>query len=259
MPADIKPLFRPEAVRPKVKAFTPPDAAVVGRSKLVEWAKFFATSKADKRKETELLADFLRDVFVGILGYVPPPAERYSLKKEVLVPTDQTFADAAVGHFDGDADRVVMVLEGKGPKDPIDRPHAGRRLSAVEQAYRYAINLPCDWIIVTNIRQIRLYHKGSDQQTYELFEVERLARDDAHLSKFVFLLGCERVIPSSGRCHFYELLSESARAQSQPHEAIWYARELLAIERVGPCPARHAIGHEPVPRFGPRQAGGEPA
>ena len=29
---------------------------------------------------------------------------------------------------------------GQGPKDPLDRPFAGRRLSAVEQGYRYAIN-----------------------------------------------------------------------------------------------------------------------
>ena len=27
----------------------------------------------------------------------------------------------------------------------------GRKRSAVEQAYNYAINLPCDWIIVTNL------------------------------------------------------------------------------------------------------------
>ncbi len=46
----------------------------------------------------------------------------------------------------------------------------GRRMSAVDQGYRYAINLPCDWVIVTSIRQTRLYYKGCDQHTYEQFD-----------------------------------------------------------------------------------------
>src|SRR4029077_3937204 len=101
--------------------------------------------------------------------------------------------------------------EGKGPRDPLDRPFAGRRMSAVDQGYRYAINLPCDWIIVTSLRWTRLYHKGSDQQTYELFDTERLADDDALLRRFVFLLGAERVVPAAGSCHFYGLLEESEK------------------------------------------------
>src|SRR5690242_6268964 len=63
-------------------------------------------------------------------------------------------------------------------------------MSAVDQGYRYAINLPCDWIIVTSMRQTRLYHKGSDQYTYERFDTEALAAD---LKKFIFLLSAERV------------------------------------------------------------------
>jgi hypothetical protein len=72
-------------------------------------------------------------------------------------------------------------------------------MSAVDQAYRYAINLPCDWIIVTSIRQIRLYGKGSDQQTYERFDTVQLAVDDALLKKFVFLLGAARILGCSTR------------------------------------------------------------
>ena len=88
---------------------------------------------------------------------------------------DGKFADAVLGDFNGAADKFIVALEGKGPQDPLDRPFAGRRMSAVDQGYRYAINLPCDWIIVTSIRQTRLYHKGSDQQTYERFDTEQLA------------------------------------------------------------------------------------
>jgi hypothetical protein len=44
-------------------------------------------------------------------------------------------------------------------------------------SYRYAIILPCDWIIVTSMRETRLYHKGSQQHAYERFETVRLAAD----------------------------------------------------------------------------------
>jgi methylase of polypeptide subunit release factors len=94
----------------------------------------------------------------------------------------------------------------------LDRPFAGRRLSAVEQAYRYAINLPCDWIIVTSMRETRLYHKGSNQQTYERFETTRLASDAALLKRFVFLLGAERVVPEQGESHLNALLRTSESA-----------------------------------------------
>ena len=95
--------------------------------------------------------------------------------------------------FEGADHRFIAVLEGKGTRDPLDRPFSGRPMSAVDQAYRYAINLPCDWIIVTSMRETRLYHKGSNQHAFERFETVRLASDPALLKRFVFLLGAERL------------------------------------------------------------------
>ena len=56
-------------------------------------------------------------------------------------------------------DQFVAALEGKGARDPLDHPFAGRRMSAVDQAYRYAINLPCDWIIVTSMCEAPLLQR----------------------------------------------------------------------------------------------------
>ena len=84
-------------------------------------------------------------------------------------------------------------------------------MSAVDQGYRYAINLPAEWIIVTSMRQTRLYHKGSDQYTFEAFDIERLASDDSVLKRFVFLLSADRVCPAAGACHFKSLLSSSEK------------------------------------------------
>ena len=119
--------------------------------------------------------------------------------REQHVEVDGKFADAALGEFGPEKRQFLIALEGKGPRDPLDRPFAGRRMSAVDQGYRYAINLPCDWILVTNLRQVRLHYKGSDQYTYERFDTEVLARNDALLKRFIFLLGAERVVPAKGR------------------------------------------------------------
>jgi hypothetical protein len=47
-----------------------------------------------------------------------------------------------LGEFGPDAKRYVAAVEGKGPKDPLDRPFAGRKVSALDQAFDYAINRP---------------------------------------------------------------------------------------------------------------------
>ncbi len=183
----------------------------VDAAKLSHWASLISTGRLDGFGEQEILPDFLADFFVSLLGYTRPAGhERYTLGYERHVEVDGKYADAVLGDFNGQQ-RYTVAVEGKGPRDPLDRPYAGRRMSAVDQGYRYAINLPCDWILVTSIRQTRLYHKGSNQQTYERFDTEQLADDEAALRRFLFLLGAERVVPESGQCHFYSLFAESEK------------------------------------------------
>ena len=172
-----------------------------------------SSGRADKFKEQELLPDFLTDVFCEVLGYVRPAdnATRFTISREKHVQVDGKFADAVLGNFLPANEEFIVALEGKGPLDPLDRPFAGRKMSAVDQGYRYAINLQCDWIIVTSMRQTRLYFKGADQYTYERFDTEKLASDEALLKRFLFLLGAERVVPETGKCHLFGLLTSSEK------------------------------------------------
>lgn len=214
MPLEAKPLLRPDVLRTHVSAFDAPPHISACRPKLEHWAQLLSTGRADSFKEQELLPDFLTDFFVTLLGYTRPAdgGRRYTFSREKHVQVDGKFADAVLGEFFHDpmaTPKYIVAIEGKGPRDPLDRPFAGRRMSAVDQAYRYAINLPCDFLIVTSIRQTRLYHKGSDQHTYESFDTEALADDPATLKRFVFLLGAERMVPTAGRCHLHDLLAES--------------------------------------------------
>jgi type I restriction-modification system DNA methylase subunit len=215
MPAIIKPLFRPEALRPKLAAFQPAPASTAGRGKLADWVRLLASPKAAKMKETELLPEFIGDLFGGLLEYKGPAGRSadYTLKREPVVEVDGKFADAALGRFstaDGPS-HVAVVVEGKGPTDPLDRPFKNRRKSAVDQALGYAVNLPCDWYLVTNLNELRLYHKGHDQFTYERFETKAVAEQDDAFRRFAFLLGAPRVVLADGSCHLDGLLSDSQR------------------------------------------------
>jgi hypothetical protein len=216
VPVEAKPLFRPDVLRPHVDAFTLPPHVESCRPKLEHWAELIRTERIDNFRESEILPDFLTDFFLTLLAYRGPASEgaRYTLSRERHVEVDGKFADAVLGDFNGQ-NRFVVAVEGKGPRDPLDRAYAGRRMSAVDQGYRYAINLPCDWIIVTSTRETRLYHKGSDQHTYERFDTYHLFDDEPTLRRFVFLLGASRVVPFDGRCHLYDLLAESEKVGRQ--------------------------------------------
>jgi len=161
MPTDAKPLFRIDALRPKLTAFSLPTSAVQARPKLAQWTDLLASKAAEKMKETELLGDFIRDIFGDLLGYTNPAsgAQIYTLKREAIVQVDGKYTDAALGRFTlADASsNFVVVLEGKGPRDPLDRPFGSRKRSAVEQALQYAVNLQIDWFLVTNMKEIRLF------------------------------------------------------------------------------------------------------
>ena len=244
MPVEAKPLFRPDVLRSHLAGFKAP---AVDAEKLSHWADLISTGRLDRFGEQEILPDFLADFFVGLLGYTCPAGhERYTIGFERFVEVDGKFADAVLGDFNGQQ-RYVVAVEGKGPRDPLDRPFAGRRMSAVDQGYRYAINLPCDWIIVTSIRQTRLYHKGSDQQTYERFDTEELAASESALRRFLFLLGAERVVPAAGKSHFYALLAESEQVGRQLTKEFYvnYAdmrqEAFEELSRENPSISRHQV------------------
>lgn len=157
MPVEAKPLFRPDVLRPHVDAFTLPPHVEQFRPKLEHWAELIRTERLNNFRESEILPSFLHDFFETLLGYAGPASggTRFTISVEKHVEIDGKFADAVLGDFNG-KNRYVVAVEGKGPKDPLDRPHASRKMSAVDQGYRYAINLPCDWIIVTSTRETRL-------------------------------------------------------------------------------------------------------
>ena len=72
MPSEAKPLFRADALRPKLVGFRL--AATVGeaRKKPAHWVDLLASKKAEAMKETELLPLFITDLFERLLGFTGP-------------------------------------------------------------------------------------------------------------------------------------------------------------------------------------------
>lgn len=188
-----KPLFRPELIYQHLKTFSLTTKEIEAWSKLQAWAEKLSSGSLDQDKETELLPEFLTDIFISVLGYVGRPADHYTLRREALVEVDGKFADAALGQFSAQAKRFVVVLEGKGPRDPLDRPFAGRKRSAVDQAMQYAVQLQIDWYLVTNLKEIRLFHKGHDTHTFERFELAKIAANELEYRKLVYLLKASHI------------------------------------------------------------------
>lgn len=214
MPFELKPLFRPDVVYAAMQVAPPPPVTEPALARLRFWRDRLDGDGKRGVGEASHLADFIADVFGGVLGYrsdVDSPAA-FTIARERVNPVDGKCADAIIGRFTPDGLlRPVMVVEGKGPLDPLERAHGGRRQSAVEQAYLYAVNQRCDWIVVTNMVETRLYNKRADQRTCEIFETKRLANEPHELARFVFLLGVDSVLPSAGDCRPDALLAESER------------------------------------------------
>jgi hypothetical protein len=232
MPFELKLLFRPEVVHAAMRADPPPAPSEKALERLEFWR---ARLEGDGKRgvgEASHLADFIADVFGAALGYrsdVESPAA-FTIARERVNPVDGKCADAIIGRFTPDnLRRPVIVVEGKGPLDPLERPYGGRKKSAVEQAYLYAVNLMCDWIVVTNMVETRLYNKRADMRAYEVFETKKLATERRALDRFVFLLGADGVLePRNAKgdaegngCRLDRLLAESER-QGQALSARFY-------------------------------------
>ncbi|MBI3839255.1 MAG: hypothetical protein HY288_15155, partial [Planctomycetia bacterium] len=135
MPVEAKPLFRPDVLRLHLSGFYLPP---VDSTMLTRWAELISTSRIERFNEQEILPDFLADFFVGLLGYTRPAGhDRYTIGWERHIEVDGEFADAVIGDFNGQQ-RYIAALEGKGPRDPLDRPYAGRRMSAVDQGISHS-------------------------------------------------------------------------------------------------------------------------
>lgn len=186
------PLFNARTVAAVLAARETPSAAALDHAR--DWAARVNDYNLDTQNESQLEQEFNRIVVQGVLGYAAPsPGVAGTMRVKQPIPGG-TIVDLALGHFgDGEA-RIDAPFELKGPKVALDRIMPGRAKTPVQQAWDYAMDAPgARWVLVCNMKELRLYAVGHGRQDYESFDLKQLAHPE-QVARLVLLLGAASLI-----------------------------------------------------------------
>ncbi len=184
------------------------------RKTLSNYIKAIESGRIEKTKEEAIQADFLNNFFGDVLGYEYKDPQKWNLDKEHKSQTDTTKADGALGFFEISDNRikseVKAVIELKDALTDLDKPQhrLNDKRTPVEQAFSYSSKSggKCKWVIISNFKEIRLYH-SSDQGAFEKFIVSELIRDE-NLKRFFYILQKEHLISESSESTIEKLYRE---------------------------------------------------
>jgi fido (protein-threonine AMPylation protein) len=247
MPMFYQPLFNSKWLTQRAGSQpTPP-----GHKKLLhDWAATIRNGSIRKQKETELRGPFIQRLFVDLLGYRPfGHGADWTINDEKR--TGAGSADTALGFFSSAAKKVVAPVELKGADTAdLDAIMPGRHKSPVQQVWEYAMDTPgCQFLLVSNMVEIRLYAVGHTRQVYERFDILELADSDTAYQRFRLLLAADRLL--SGETA--KLLAESAQAEKEVTQRLyrdyktWRINLLIALIQNTGKPAEALI--EPVQKL----------
>ena len=163
------------------------------RKVLNKWINNLENGVLDKSKEEEFQGEFLYDIFTTVLRAVNKSdgKNEWNLERETKTKLDGQKADGVLGFFDADGKKDVRaVIELKGAKVSLDvrQKRIGDTRTPIEQAFNYApkYGKNCQWVIVSNYKEIRLY-RSNDMTEYQVFFLEKL-KDDLEFKKFIYIL-----------------------------------------------------------------------
>ncbi|GCL43168.1 Eco57I restriction-modification methylase domain-containing protein [Dolichospermum planctonicum] len=220
-----KALFQKKSLKNALVKFKFPSDLEQRHQIIIKWVEALNSGTLNQVKEISLHGDFLKDIFQNVLGYssiITGGGKVWEIHAEQTIADGGGSADAAVGFFTATENnkgkvklqgKVVAPIELKGTKDDLDRPASGRKESAVDQGWRYANYTPdCHWIIVSNYRELRLYHTNKTPAYYEQFLLTNLA-DFEEFKRFYLLLCRENFLPIKDISTIDRLLVTSEEAQ----------------------------------------------
>ncbi|MGB4498048.1 MAG: DNA methyltransferase [Methylococcaceae bacterium] len=178
---------------------------------LQDWQNMISNRNLEKHKETAVVSAFISKLLETVLGYQTlGKGENYSLAQEYPIKNGEV--DAALGYFSNDktGDKVQAVFEFKGAKTKnLDALISGRKETPVEQAWRYARDAKgCQWILVSNYLEIRLYAFGETSLVYEVFDLAKLT-DPSEYARFILCLHAKNLLSGATK----QLLEQSQQAE----------------------------------------------
>jgi hypothetical protein len=168
---------------------------------IVGWQIALKDRDLSKTKEKSVQGVFLQKFFGEILGYsifIEEEGE-WNLIQHPTSEVDAQEPDGSLGFFTKEEKVTKAVIELKDAKTSLDKKQSGRDkgYTPIEQAYLYATKFDrCNWIIVSNFREIRLYNKNRTQDFYERFDVLELHKE-SEFKRFYYLLSKHNLIRKS--------------------------------------------------------------
>ena len=191
------------------------------RKALDKWINNLENGVLDNSKEEEFQGEFLYDIFTTVLRAVNKSdgEKEWNLERETKTKMDGQKADGVLGFFDVDGKKDVRaVIELKGAKVSLDvrQKRVGDTRSPVEQAFRYApkYGSSCQWVIVSNYKEIRLYRQN-EMNEYQVFFLEDL-KDDLEFKKFIYVLSFYSLVGTKNKkAKTMELSEEYQKNQAE--------------------------------------------
>lgn len=185
------------------------------------WQESIKNGNYEKTKEIQVQSAFLTKFFNNILGYVEKheSPDEWQLDNEVKTEIDKTRADGALGYFtkEHNNDITRAVIELKDANTPLDKKQSSRKDydSPVSQAFSYSSKFDrCDWIIVSNFKEIRLYNKERGQGYYESFEVLNL-NDEKEFKRFYFCLCKQNLLDKNRNSLLDNLVKDTSKNEEE--------------------------------------------
>ncbi|MFZ4929354.1 hypothetical protein [Chryseobacterium sp. Mn2064] len=185
--------------------------------------KELESGKFSSLKEEEIKSRFVTTFFGDILNFNYGNAHKWMLREEKKSLTDGTKPDAVLGYFytDKKKDEVRVVIEVKDPKTNLDaKQKREKSISAVEQGFGYAHKTGgnCNWVIITNINEIRFY-RSQDSSQYQVYLLKDL-NDEKKLKELLFLFHRDRFIrhnleENSNTDNLFELSKLKSKIESK--------------------------------------------
>ena len=163
------------------------------------WQENIKNKKIYHQKEEELQSQFLHTFFGNILNYNYQNAEKWNLSIETKTNFDATKSDGSLGFFKFENEEIKqdirVVIELKNAKTILDKKQNRKDFKGtpVEQAFRYAqkVGETCNWIIVSNFIEIRLY-QANDMNKYESFDILDL-HQEYEFNRFYYFLAYKQL------------------------------------------------------------------
>ena len=191
------------------------------REYLNKWINNLENGVLDKSKEEEFQGEFLYDIFTIVLRAVNKSdgKNEWNLERETKTKLDGQKADGVLGFFDVEGKKDIRaVIELKGAKVSLDvrQKRAGDTRTPVEQAFNYApkYGKNCQWVIVSNYKEIRLY-RSNDMTEYQVFFLEKL-KDDLEFKKFIYVLSFYSLVGTENKkAKTMELSEEYQKKQAE--------------------------------------------